>query len=537
MNEKSSASEAARQSSLSESAQSAGSGGSGRGAALVTAGILLSRIFGLVRQRVLAHYLGTSAAADIVAAAFRVGNITQNLLGEGTLSASFIPVYARMRAAGKEPEARRFALSALGLLLGVVLITSALGVLLAPWLTALITAGFDPAKRAATVPIVRIAFPMTGVLVLSAWALGVLNAHRRFFLPYAAPVVWNIAQIVALVTAGSLLSWGDSGLSHAVAWGAFAGAALQLMLLLPSARGLLGGIVPRFDIRAPGVGEAVRRLPGALMGRGVIQLSGLVDTLLVSFLGTGANATFAYAQSLYLLPMSLLGTGEAAAALPELAADTAQEDREKQHELMRDRLSRSIGRVAALAIPATLLFWFLGGELITLVLQSGSFDRSSTEFVRPVIMAYGGSLMANATSRVLSTTCYALGDTARPARYATVRVLVSTGFSLLFMQWWGVVGVVLGTVVAAWTELFLLGRRVRGEIGGLGLGRVAWTRIVVLAVACTGAGVLVRELAGRSFAATALGSFVILAVYGFTFTVISPLLGLVDVRSLLRRRR
>jgi putative peptidoglycan lipid II flippase len=489
-----------------------------------------------VRQRVLAHYLGTSVGADVLAAAFRMGNITQNLLGEGTLSASFIPVYARLRARGQSDDARRFALACLGFLLAVVVVTSLLGVVLAPWLTVVLAAGFDADKQAATVPVVRIAFPMTGLLVLCAWALGVLNAHRRFFLPYAAPVVWNVFQIAALVLAGSLLQVGEGALTQAVAWGAFAGAGAQLLLLMPAARRLLGGVAPSLDTRAPGVREAVARLPGALVGRGVIQLSGLVDTLLVTFLGAGANATFAYAQTLYLLPMSLLGTGEAAAALPELAADSADANAERRKAQMRDRVGRSIGRVATLALPSTTLFWFLGGELITLLLRTGSFGAESTALVKPVIATYGAALAANATSRVLTTTCYALGDTARPARYAILRVVGSTAGSLVFMQHYGVTGVVMGAVLAAWLELALLGRSVARAIGGLGLDRVRWVRIVALTAACTVVGVSTRLALGPERAVTTLSSFVILMAFGFTFTVGSQLLGLFDVRSLLRRR-
>jgi len=177
----------------SDSAPKPSPGNTARAAALVTAGIFLSRLFGLLRQRVIAHYFGTSPFADVLAAAFRVGNITQNLLGEGTLSASFIPVYAKLRGAAKGREAVHFALASLGLLIVAVGLVSAVGILAAPWLTWLIAAGFDEQKLGSTAGIVRIVFPMTGLLVLSAWALGVLNAHRRFFLPYAAPVVWSRA--------------------------------------------------------------------------------------------------------------------------------------------------------------------------------------------------------------------------------------------------------------------------------------------------------------------------------------------------------
>src|SRR5262249_15202769 len=127
-----------------------------RSAALVNVAILLSRFIGLLRQRMTAHYFGTSSIADAITAAFRIGNITQNLLGEGTLSASFIPVYSKLRATESENKSRHFALSSLGLLIVVAIVCSALGVLFAPALTSIVAVGFDPARHADATAMLRV---------------------------------------------------------------------------------------------------------------------------------------------------------------------------------------------------------------------------------------------------------------------------------------------------------------------------------------------------------------------------------------------
>jgi len=502
----------------------------------VTLGILLSRLVGLVRQRVAAHYFGTSVLADVLAAAFRVGNITQNLLGEGTLSASFIPVYAKLRGEGRPREASHFALSSLGLLLATVAVVSALGVAAAPWLTWLIAAGFEADKLASTARVVRIVFPMTGLLVISAWGLGVLNSHRRFFLPYAAPVLWSGAQIAALLVLGSGRGMRGEPLAIGLAWGALIGAALQVAVLLPAARALLGGLLPRIDLRDPAVREAARRLPGALVGRGVIQLSGLVDTFLVSFLGSGANAVFGYAQTICLLPMALLSTGEAAVALPEIAGDTADADITRRNAIVRDRLGASFARLTALTIPTTLAFALFGRELITLLLQTGSFDRAATARVEPVLAAYSLALLGNASGRVLITTSYALGDTRTPARYAVYRVVVSFVVALVLMRWLDVMGVVLGAVAAAWVETVALAHLVRKSVGGLGLARVRLGRIALLGALCCGAGFGTRAILPEPTAGSPLGALLILGAFGVTFLVGATLLGVMDIRSLGRRR-
>src|SRR4051794_82405 len=175
-----------------------------RAPALVAAGILLSRAAGLVRVSVFAHYFGQrSDAADAFNAAFRIPNLLQNLFGEGALSASFIPVYAGLLARGEEEQADRVARSVFVLL---ALVTSAfvlVGVALAPQFIDLIAPGFSGPKRQLTTTLVRVLFPGAGLLVVSAWCLGILNSHRKFFISYSAPVIWNAAMIVTLIMFGN----------------------------------------------------------------------------------------------------------------------------------------------------------------------------------------------------------------------------------------------------------------------------------------------------------------------------------------------
>ena len=168
----------------------------------VSAGILLSRLIGLVRERVFAHYFGNSDAADAFRSAFRIPNFLQNLFGEGVLSASFIPVYARLRAEERHEEATRLAESIFAILFFITSLLTLVGVFATPWLIDAIAPGFQGEKRQLTMRLVQILFPGAALLVISAWCLGILNSHRKFFLSYAAPVIWNIAQITALLWKG-----------------------------------------------------------------------------------------------------------------------------------------------------------------------------------------------------------------------------------------------------------------------------------------------------------------------------------------------
>ena len=237
------------------------SAGGGRQAARVAAGILLTRVLGYVRERVFAYYFGNeSIPADAFRAALRIPNTIRNLLGEGTLSASFIPVYAALNERTDKRAARALAGAVLGLLLLGSGVLALLGIALAPAITTVVAKGFDEPRRQLTVSLVRILFPMTGLMVISAWCLGVLNTHRRFFLPYAAPALWNIAGIAALVAAGSWLARRDlpleaqmHRLALALAWGTVAGSVLQIAIQLPACWRLLHGIALRFSARPEGV--------------------------------------------------------------------------------------------------------------------------------------------------------------------------------------------------------------------------------------------------------------------------------------------
>src|SRR5690348_2707891 len=191
--------------------------GVGRSATLVAAGIFLSKIVGLLRETVFAHYFGGSDAADVFRAAVRIPNVLQNLFGEGVLSASFIPVYVRLRATGNEEEASDVADAIATLLALVTSILVLIGVLATPYIIDAIAPGFHGAKRELTIRLVRIFFPGAGLLVMSAWCLGILNSHRRFFLSYAAPVAWNAVMIATMIGFGR--SYSEDSLAVITAWG------------------------------------------------------------------------------------------------------------------------------------------------------------------------------------------------------------------------------------------------------------------------------------------------------------------------------
>jgi putative peptidoglycan lipid II flippase len=507
----------------------------------VAAGILLSRILGLVRNRVFAHYFGTSAAADAFNAAFKIPNFLQNLFGEGVLSASFIPVYSRLLSEGDRDKANRVAGAVGGLLALATALVVLVGILITPLLVTIFTPGFEAEKREATIRLVRILFPGSGLLALSAWCLGVLNSHRRFFLSYSAPVLWNLAII------GTLLAFGDttSGyrLTELAAWGSVVGSALQFGIQLPLVLRLTGSVVPSLRRGAEAVRTVVLNTIPVLVGRGVVQISAYVDTVLGSLLPTGAVAAISYAQVLYTLPVSLFGMAVSAAELP--AMSSARGESSEVAAELRARLVRGLRQIALFVVPSAVAFLALGDVIVAALYESGAFTRSMTLYVWGILGGSAVGLLASTWGRLYASTFYALHDTRTPLRFAVVRVLLNIVMGYLFAiplpgllgldQRWGAVGLTISSSLAAWTEFMLLRRVLGHRIGRTGLPRALLARLWGGAAAATIAGAVVKlALESQHPVVVALFS---LGMYGIAYFAITAELGVPESRRLLGRVR
>jgi len=417
---------------------------------------------------------------DAWRAALRLPNVVQNLLGEGTLSASFIPVYARLENEGRKDEARAFAGAVLGLLLGVLGVVTLLGVLLAPVLVGILFVAFEAEQQARTAALVRILFPMTGLLALSAWTLGILNSHRRFLIPYTAPVLWNLAILGALGWGGWMLGLRDDALLRWVGWGALLGGALQLGVQVPGALRALGGVRPSWAVHLPSVRTAVSNFGPVVAARGVANLSGWLDYALAAALAAGAISALGFAQTLYLLPISLFGMAAAAGELPELSREGRTDglDPETRHRIAA-QVRSGVERVAFFVIPCMVVYLGLGDLVTAALFQTGAFGAPEVRLTWAVLGAYTLGMGATATAKLLSATFHALGDTRTPARIAVIRIAASLGVGLALMfpldtlevlgdangLRYGAVGLALGAAVGGQLELALLRRKLTLRIG------------------------------------------------------------------------
>lgn len=469
----------------------------GRAAASVGTGIFLSKVFGFLRERVFAYYFGTSGYAEAWWAALRMPNVIRNLLGEGTLSASMIPVYAELIEEGREEDAARFAGAALGILTAVASALVLTGIALAPVLVGLFFPRWDPEIRALTVRLVRILFPMTGLFVVSAWALGILNSHRTFFVSFVAPVFWNLSMISAMI--GGAVFFGLQGrpLVVALAWGALVGGALTVLIQVPFLARHVRGMRLSLGRGVEGVDEAMHNFVPVVAARGIVNVSGWIDLILAGRLVPGAVAVMGYAQTFANLPISLFGTGVAAAELPELSRMRAEDRR-----VLAERVTASLTRALYFLVPSAVAYVTLGDVIVGALYQTGAFGLTSTLVTWGVLAAYALGLPASASSRVLSSAFYALRDTRTPAKMAYLRVALSVvvgvtlmfpadrlGFSRLRL---GAAGLALGSTAGAWLELVFLRRSLKGYIGSHGPSVARLSRLVLASVSGALAGVLLQ---------------------------------------------
>jgi putative peptidoglycan lipid II flippase len=495
------------------------------GALAVGAGIFLSRIAGLVRERVLAHTLGLSVAADAFRAALRIPNLLQNLLGEGVLSASFIPVYARLHADGRTEDASRVA-RAVGTLLALVASALALvGVLAARPLVEVLAPGFHGEARALTIRLVQILFPGVALLVMSAWCLGVLNSHRRFFLSYVSPVLWNAALIGAAVVAGRRLAGHDADIVVWIAWGAVAGSAAQFLVQLPAVIRLLRSLRPSLAAGDPGVQATLRAFVPVLFGRGSVQLSGYIDQVLASYLGQGILAAISSAQILYLLPVSLFGMAVSAAELPEMSSTTGGEAVRAEH--LQHRLRGSLRRVVFLVVPSAVAFVAIGRSIVALLFQTGRFGAGDTRTVWIILAGSALGLSAGTQGRLLGSAFYALGDPKPPLRAALVRVaftgVLGWAFALPlrdalgYHATWGAFGLTASAGFAAWIELLLLRRWLALRIGPVPIPVRLGFGALGAAAAAGGLGYAAGQLATAAGAPTWGSALAAIGVFGAAY--------------------
>ena len=512
--------------------------GVGRHAFLVAAGIFLSRIAGLVRDRIFAHYFGITYVADAFKAALRIPNTLQNLFGEGVLSASFIPVYAKLIAQKDREEAGRVAGAVFSLLAIITSVLVLVGVLATPYIIDVIAFGFKGETRRLAIQLVRILFPGVGLLVMSAWCLGILNSHGKFFLSYVSPVLWNAAFIAAM------LAFRGRDMSHLAvytAWGSVVGSGLQFLVQIPMVLRLAPELRIFFRSLTDNVRVVIRSFVPVFFSRGVLQLSAYIDGLLASLLPVGGVSALANAQTLYTLPVSLFGMSISAAELPAMSSALGTD--EQVATTLRQRIAASTKRVGFFVVPSAVGFIALGDVIAAGIYQTGKFSHADSIKVWTILAGSGVGLVAATVGRLYSSAYYALRDTRTPVRFAIVRVILTTVLGYLCSRplprllgvdpFWGAAGLTASAGFAAWVEFLLLRRGMNLKIGRIEFPSSyfakLWLAAIVGAAAAWGVKLALPPLKPW------IAAMVILVPYGAVYLGCTALLRVEQAGRLVRR--
>ena len=408
-----------------------------------------SRITGFARDIVMAAVMGAGPIADAFVVAQRLPNHFRAIFGEGAFNAAFVPAYARLHETDGDAAARRFAgrIFTLMLVVQVVLLVAAL--LAMPWIVRLLAPGFaaDPAKFDLAVTLTRITFPYLLFITLVTLLSGILNAHERFAAAAAAPILLNAAIIAALAVAFLFPTAG-----HAAAWGVAAAGVLEFLLVWTAAA--RAGVAPPlagFKANADTKGF-FKTLGPAVIGSAGPQIAAFADTIIASFLPTGAVSSLYYADRLYQLPVGVIGIAVGTVLLPEMSRRIAAGDVARAHGAQ----NRAVGFTLALTAPFAVAFLIMPDLIMSALFQRGAFDAAAAQRAGAVLAAYSVGLPAVVLLNAARASFYARADTTTPMIATLTAAGVNVLFKIALTVPFGVAGLALATAIGTWVNLALL---------------------------------------------------------------------------------
>ncbi len=398
-----------------------------RALATVSGLTLLSRILGLVREILVANLFGAGLVTDAFNVAFRLPNLLRRLFAEGAFSQAFVPILAEYRSQRGEAETRTLVSHVTSLLGLSVLIVSILGIVGAPWIIHLTAGGFaqQPEKFALTVELTRITFPYIFFMSMVALSAGVLNTWSRFSIPAFTPVLLNLSFIAMMLLAAPYFAEPVK----ALAWGAFIGGLLQLLLQIPALMKI--GMLPRFSLslQDPGVRRILLLMAPATLGVSVAQVSLLINTVFASWLPTGSISWLNYADRLMEFPMGILGAALGTILLPSLSKLKAADDAAG----FSATLDWGLRVALLLTAPAAVGMMILAVPLAATLFQHGAFTASDTLQTREALITYSIGLIGLILVKILAPAFYSRQDIRTPLKYALISLTATQLMNALFI--------------------------------------------------------------------------------------------------------
>jgi putative peptidoglycan lipid II flippase len=510
-----------------------------RSVATVGGWTMASRILGFARDMLIAAKLGAGPVADAFFVALKLPNLFRRLFGEGAFNAAFVPAFAGSYAVDGARQARDLANSLAGLMTIWLSALVILGIVFMPQLLFVLAPGFvgEAVRFPLAVELTRITFPYLLFICLAALVSGVLNGMDRFAAAAAAPVLFNVIAMAALLGLTPFVATPG----HALAWGVLASGVAQLVMLLVAVRSAGMAINPLSRPRlTPAVRGVLRRMVPGLVGAGVTQLNLAIDIVIASLLPAGAVSYLYYADRIAQLPLGVIGAAVGTALLPLLSRQLRSGQSLSAHRSQ----NRAIELSLAFALPAAFAMAVVAGPIISALFERGAFGAAAASATAAALVAYAVGLPAFVLVKALTPGFFARGDTATPVKVGFGIVALNLVLNLALTPWLAHVGIALATALAAWVNVGVLGwlllrrrrlvmdRRLRRVVPRLLLASVA------MALVLAGLEAALFPLASGWARLLALG-FLVGAGMAAYFGA-AHLLGGLDLREamrLMRRRR
>jgi putative peptidoglycan lipid II flippase len=423
-----------------------------RSVATVGAWTMASRILGFCRDILIAAKLGAGPVADAFFVALKLPNLFRRLFGEGAFNAAFVPAFSGAYAVDGPAAARALANSLAALmtlwLSGLVI----LGIVFMPQVLFVLAPGFvgEAVRFPLAVELTRITFPYLLFICLAALVSGVLNGMDRFAAAAAAPVLFNLMTMAALLALTPFVATPG----HALAWGVVASGVAQLAMLLVAARTARMAINPLSRPRlTPPVMQVLRRMVPGVLGAGVTQLNLAIDIVIASLLPTGAVSFLYYADRVAQLPLGVIGAAVGTALLPLLSRQLRAGKALAAHRSQ----NRAIELSLAFALPAAFAMAVAAHPIVATLFERGAFGAEATRATAAALMAYAFGLPAFVLVKALAPGFFARGDTVTPVKVGIGIVALNLALNLLLTPWLLHVGIALSTSLAAWVNVVLLG--------------------------------------------------------------------------------
>jgi putative peptidoglycan lipid II flippase len=455
---------------------------------------LVSRLTGFIRDVVMAAILGAGPVADAFFVAFRLPNHFRAIFAEGAFAAAFVPAYARTLEQAGLPAAKLFADQIAAALIAINLALLALALIFTPWVVSVLAPGLDPARFDLAVALTRITFPYLALVSLETLFAGILNANNRFAAAAGAPILLNLSMIGTLLLAPFFQ---DAG--HAAAWGVLLAGAIMVLVVGGDAEAHGYGI----RLRMPRLDEPTRRflkaLGPAIIGAGGVQLALFADTLIASFLPTGALSALYYADRINQLPIGVVGIAVGTVLLPEMSRRLAAGDEKGAASAQ----ARGIQLALLLTVPCAAAALTIPELIMRALFARGAFTASDAAAAGATLAAYSVGLLPFVLLRSFTAPFYARGDTATPVKAALLAAAINIALKVVLMGPLAQVGLALATSAGAWINLSLLayfarrqGFAVSGAAIGKPVAKLIAAGVVLAATLLAGAYGLERALSG-----------------------------------------